>query len=133
MKKAYLEEWPVELSANSKKTLMQSQWVDTSQFLWGDKQKRSFQAVKETISTNLMDGANPEMQYHLATDASKQTLENVLFQLQNASVGIEAINSYKDAIQIIMFMFFWLEDVKTWYTATECKILAVVRYLAKVK
>lgn len=62
--------------------------------------------MKEAISTNLMGRANSRVQYYLATDASKQALKNVLFQLQDASVGIKATNSYKNTIQIIMFMFF---------------------------
>ena len=37
--------------------------------------------MKEAISINLMGGANPKVQYHLATDVSKQALESVLFQL----------------------------------------------------
>ena len=40
-----------------------------------------FQAVKKAIFTNLMGRANPMIQYYLATDASKQALENMLFQL----------------------------------------------------
>ena len=71
MKKTYLEEQPVKLSANLKKTLVQNQWVNTDRFVWGDEEKCLFQAMKEAISTNLMSGANPKMQYYLATDASK--------------------------------------------------------------
>lgn len=89
--------------------------------------------MKEAISTNLIGRANPRVQYYLATDASKQVLKNVLFQLQDVSVGIKATNSYKNTIQIIMFMFFWLEDMKTRYTVTKHKALTVLRCLPEVK
>ena len=62
--------------------------------------------MKEAIFTNLMGRANPEVQYYLAINASKQALRGVLFQLRDALIGTKATNSYKDAIQIIMFIFF---------------------------
>lgn len=80
-----------------------------------------------------MGGANLEVQYYLATNASKQVLKRVLFQLQKAPVGTEATNSYKNAIQIIMFMFFRFKDVETQYTTAKRKALEVVQCLAEIK
>ncbi len=80
-----------------------------------------------------MGGANPAVQYHLATDASKWCLGGVLFQLIDASHGIEATNSYTKHMRIIMFMSFRLEDAETRYDTTEREALAVVRCLAEVR
>ena len=80
-----------------------------------------------------MGGANPAVQYHLANDASKSCLGGVLFQLIDASHGIEATKSYKKHIQIIMFMSFRLENAETRYDTTEREALAVVRCLAEVR
>ena len=80
-----------------------------------------------------MGGADPAVQYHLATDASKWCLGGVLFQLVDAPPGIKATHSYKENIQIIMFMSFRLEDAETRYDTTERKALAVVQCLAEVR
>lgn len=80
-----------------------------------------------------MGGADPVVQYHLATDASKWYLGDVLFQLVDALSGTEATHSYKEHIHIIIFMSFRLEDVETKYDTTEKEALAVVRCLAKVR
>ena len=79
-----------------------------------------------------MRGADPAVQYHLATEASKWCLRVVLFQLGDASPGTQATYSYKENIRIVMFMFFWLKDTETRYDTTEREALAVVRFLAKV-
>ena len=73
-----------------------------------------------------MGGADPAVQYHLATDASKWCLGGVLFQLVDAPPGIEAIH-------IIMFMSFRLEDAETRYDTIKREALAVVGYLAEVR
>ena len=80
-----------------------------------------------------MGGADPAVQYHLATDASKWCLRVVLFQLVDASPGKEATNSYKEHIRIIMFMSFRLKNAKTRYDTTEREALAIVQCLAEVK
>ena len=80
-----------------------------------------------------MGRADPAVQYHLATDASKWCLGGVLFQLVDAPPGTEATHSYKEHICIIMFMSFRLEDAETRYDTTEREALAVVRCLAEVR
>ncbi len=80
-----------------------------------------------------MRGADPAVQYHLATEASKWCLRVVLFQLGDASPGTQATYSYNENIRIVMFMFFWLKDTETRYDTTEREALAVVRFLAKVR
>lgn len=80
-----------------------------------------------------MEGADPTVQYHLATDASKWCLRGVLFQLIDALPGTEVTHSYKKNIRIIMFVCFRLEDAKTRYNTTEQEALAVVRCLAKIR
>ena len=80
-----------------------------------------------------MGGADPAVQYHLATDASKWCLGGVLFQLVDAPYGTEATHSYKENIRIIMFISFWLENAKTRYDTIEREALAVVRCLAEVR
>ena len=79
-----------------------------------------------------MGGADPEVQYHLATDASKWYLGDVLFQLVEATPGTKATHSYKENIRVIMFISFWLEDTETQYNTMEREALAVVQYLAEV-
>lgn len=106
IKKAYLKEVPVGLAAGSSKKSVRTKWVDTGQFVWGDEQRKSFQAIKDAVSDNVMGGADPEAQYHLATDASKLCLGGVLFQLRDTPIGVEATDSFKEKIRIIMFLSF---------------------------
>lgn len=80
-----------------------------------------------------MGRADPAVQYHLTTNASKWYLGGVLFQLIDAFLGMEAMHSYKEYTRIIMFMFFRLEDIETRYDTIEKEALAVVRCLAKVR
>lgn len=79
-----------------------------------------------------MGGADPEVQYYLATDASKWCLGGVLFQSVDAPPRIKATHSYTGNIRIIMFMSFWLEDAETRYNTREKEALAVVRCFAEV-
>lgn len=91
-----------------------------------------FEYIKNTVLNNAINNANPEIQYHLATNASKWCLEGILFQLVDISPETEATHSYKENIYIIMFIFFWLENAETWYNTMEKEVLAVIQCLAKV-
>lgn len=74
--------------------------------MWGPAQQKLFEYIKNAISNNAMGGADPEVQYHLATNASKWCLRDVLFQLVDALPGTKATHNYKKNICIIMFMSF---------------------------
>ena len=104
-----------------------------TEFTWGPEQQMLFEYIKDAVSNNAIGEADPAVQYHLATDVSKWSLGGVLFQLVDASLGIEATNSYKEHIRIIMFMSFRLENTETKYDTIEKEALAVVRCLAEVK
>ena len=80
-----------------------------------------------------MSGADPNLQYHLATDASKYGLGGVLFQHYDEPVGTEAQPRYRSKERIIMFMSFRLSDAETRYGNTDREALAVVRGLAEVR
>lgn len=43
-----------------------------------------------------MGGADPDVQYHLATDASRWCLGGVLFQLKDEPPGTEATDKQKE-------------------------------------
>ena len=133
IKQSYLEEVSVELTSASSKKSVRKKWVEKEQFTWGPEQRKSFEYIKDAVSNNAMGGADPAVQYHLATDASKWCLGGVLFQLVDAPPGTEATHSYKEHICIIMFMSFRLEDAETRYDTTEREALAVVRCLAEVR
>lgn len=80
-----------------------------------------------------MVGADPEKQYHLATDASKTATGGVLFQLIDHSTGTEAVDKLRNFERIIMFMSFRLTDAESPYHTTERETLAVVRGLSEVR
>lgn len=47
--------------------------------MWSPVQQKLFEYIKNTVLKNVIKGANPEVQYHLATDVSKKCFEGVLF------------------------------------------------------
>ena len=127
LKESYLEKVPVtEGSARYK-------YVEKATFDWGSEQSKSFQYIKQNISDNAMSGADSNLQYHVAADASKRALGACLFQLHGQSPGTEATDKLKSSVRIVMFMSFRLADAETRYHTTEREALAVVRSLAEVR
>lgn len=102
-------------------------------FDWGEEQQISFEAIKNVITTNAMSGTEPNLQYHLAVDASKNAIGGVLFQVKNVPAGTEAPLKFLDSQRIITFLSFRLTDAETRYTNSEKECLAVVCCLAEVK
>lgn len=80
-----------------------------------------------------MSGVDEKLQLHLATDASKRCLGEVLFQLPGEPPGTAAEERHKHSLRIIMFMSFKLEEAETRYHTTEREALAVVRCMAEAK
>ena len=91
--------------------------------------------IKQAIANNAMASSDPQGQYHLAIDASKQGIGVVLFQLAGIEDCTEATNTEKHptAEPIIMFMSSRLAEVETRYSNSEREALAVIRCLAEVR
>lgn len=131
MKKSYMREEAKALTDG--KESIRKQWVEKESFDWGPEQQASFEHIKRSISENVMSGADDDLQFHLATDASKYCLGGVLFQLPGIAPGVEAIEKHKNIYKIVMFMSFRLEEAEVRYGTTEREALAVVRCLAESK
>ena len=80
-----------------------------------------------------MSGSDPNLQYHLAVDASQEAVGGCLFQLHGAKPGTEATLRFQLNERIIMFLSFRLNNAETRYSNSEREYLAVVRCLAEVK
>ena len=104
-------------------------------FIWTAEHECAFQAIKQAIATNAMAPPDPDLQYHLAVDASKRGIGGVLFQLENIRAYTEATNSeaHRAAERLITFLSFRLEDPETHYSNSKREALAMVRCLAEVK
>ena len=74
------------LTPKSKKEIVQRKYVKKETFTWTSKQQRSFDAVKSAISENAMAGADPELQYHLAVDASGEAIGAKAFVHVNINI-----------------------------------------------
>ena len=120
-------------TSKPKKPTIQRKWVEKSVFEWGANQQMAFEAVKKAISTNAMSGADPDSQYHLATDASKTGLGGCLFQLHGTKPGTEATPKLLPNERIIFFMSYQLLDAETRYSNNERECYAIVRSLAEVR
>jgi RNase H-like domain found in reverse transcriptase len=73
-----------------------------------------------------MSGVDLNLQYHLATDASKTGAGGILFQLHDEPAGTEARPQLCKKECIIMFMSFRLADAETQYGTIDREALAVV-------
>lgn len=80
-----------------------------------------------------MRGADPAVQYHLATDANNWCLGGVLFQLVDAPPRNRGYPQLRAKAAHNYVMSFWLEDAETRYDTTEKEAIAVVRCLAEVR
>ncbi|KAL9063662.1 MAG: hypothetical protein Q9161_009340 [Pseudevernia consocians] len=65
-------------------------------------------AVRAAITQNAMAGADPDVPYHLAVDASDDAIGGCLFQLHGAPAGTEASPKFLLNERIIMFLSFRL-------------------------
>ena len=86
---------------------------------WGEEQEKSFESIKRSVVENAVFGGEEDMQYHLATDASKTGIGGVLYQLINTEQGTIAKPSNRKQMRIIMFMSFRLVGAATRYSTTE--------------
>ena len=80
-----------------------------------------------------MTGTDPELQYHLATDASDTALGGCLFQLYDTSPGTEATPRWKPNERINMFLSYKLQDAETRYSNSERECYAIVKCLAEIR
>lgn len=155
MKKAYLELMPTESklkkahddeievcdkdltkvyhSARLKKPIVQRKYVEKDLFDWGISQQALFDEVKKVITINAMSGADSDLQYHLAVDASEEAVGGCLFQLHGQPVGTKASPKFQSHERIIMFLLFRLNDAEFRYVNSERECLAIVRCLAEVR
>ncbi len=78
----------MELTLASSKKSGRKKSIEKAEFTWRPEQRKSFEYIKDAVSNNAMGGADPVVQYHLATDASKWCLGGVFFQLVDAFSGI---------------------------------------------
>ena len=70
------------------------------------KQQALFDYIKQSILENAMAGADPKIQFHLVTDASKTYIGGILFQLPGEPPGTKANPKHKTGKRIIMFLLF---------------------------
>lgn len=88
------------------KTTMRKRFIERDQFLWGPEQDLAFCAIKDAILHNLVTGADPKLQFHLAVDASLCAIGGVLFQMPGVSTGEEATPKFRMNERIILFLSF---------------------------
>lgn len=119
--------------ARPKKPTIQRKYVEKDSFDWGPNQQKSFDEVKAAITNNAMSGADPDLQFHLAVDASEEAVGGCLFQLQGQPAGTEASPKFLPNERIIMFLSFRLNDAESRYVNSERECLAIVRCLAEVR
>ena len=66
-----------------------------------------------------MASADPKIQFHLATDASKTGIRGVLFQLPGKPLETKANSKHEMGKKIILFPSFQLSNAKSQYVTTE--------------
>ena len=99
---------------------------------WGERQDKSFAAIKKAVIERALYGGSDHRQYHLATDASKTGMGGVLFQLIDCEPGTRVTTLNRKNMRIVMFISLRLEGVEPRYSTTEQEALAVWRCLKEV-
>ena len=99
---------------------------------WGERQDKSFAAIKEAVIERAVYGGNDHRQYHLATDASKTGMGGVLFQLIDCEPGTRINAANRKPMRIIMFISLRLEGAEPRYSTTEQEASPVWRCLKEV-
>lgn len=72
------EKKEVEIGKAKKSVVRKPRKVE-GPFIWTAEHECAFQAIKQAIATNAMAPPDPDLQYHLAVDASKRGIGGVLF------------------------------------------------------
>ena len=116
-----------------RKETVRKVFKEKNQFTWGPEQQKSFDAIKSAIANNARSGIDPQVQFHLAVDASQVAIGGVLFQLHGVPSGTEASPQFGSQERINLFLSFKLADAETRYVNSEKEFLAVVRCLSEVK
>lgn len=102
-------------------------------FHWSQPQHDAFRRIKIAISRTELVGADPQSQFHLATDASVTGLGGVLFQIPGLPMGTRASRSTGKYERVVMYLSFSLTDTESRYHTTEREVLAVLRCLEEVR
>ena len=116
-----------------RKPTVRRKWVEKNSFDWGEPQQKAFEKMKQAIAGNAMAGADPELQYHLATDANDAALGGCLFQLHDTPPDTEATPKLLSNERINLFMSFKLQDAETRYSNSERECFAIVKCLAEIR
>ena len=124
MKRAIIDEVTIKV-IKGRKTKVRTV-VD---FVWGPEQQPAFETAKEAILKNTTSGGDPDIQYHLSTDASKFGAGGCLFQLYNTPEGTIMSLDHVDNMRVVMYMSFRFLPPEINYHTTEREALAVLRSL----
>ena len=116
-----------QLVRRKTKPTVRKKWVETGSFHFEGEPQAAFKTVKQAIISNAMSGADPILQYHLATDASESALGGCLFQLHDTPPGTEAGPEFASNERLIMFLSFRLLDPETKYSNSERGCYAIMK------
>lgn len=120
--------WEVKLNhVTGKKERVKTGWY------WGEKQQRSFDHIRDSVSLNTCVGGDPDIQYHLTCDASQAGIGAVLFQLRDVPPGTIMTRKTFERACIVMFISQKLSDTEQRYQNTEREALAVLRGLEEAR
>ena len=100
---------------------------------WEDVHQKSFDYIKSAVSENVVYGGDENVQWHMATDASKEGCGGVLFQLVGMPPGTVATSKLRSRERVVCFMSQRFAPTETRYTTTEREALSVVRNLREVR
>lgn len=128
MKRAVVRQTSMELVEGKKKRV-----TKRLGFVWTKECDEAFKQVKQSVLSNCVSGGDPDLQYHLATDASGTGIGGHLFQLPGYPTGTWASEVPESGRVSVKFMSFQLTDAQRRYHTTEREFLAVISCLEKAR
>lgn len=103
-------------------------------FDWTTACQQAFDKARIAIMENVITGADPNLQYHLATDASGTGLGGVLVQLPDIyEEGTSIFEAAQEDHKLVKFLSFGLSETQRKYSNTEREFLALLTCLEKVR
>lgn len=128
LKKAVVRQTAMELVDGKRKRVTKKLG-----FVWTKECDEAFKQVKHSVLSNCVSGGDPDLQYHLATDASGTGIGGHLFQLPGYPTGTWASDVPESGRVSVKFMSFQLTEAQRRYHTTEREFLAVITCLEKAR
>lgn len=102
-------------------------------FVWGERQQHSFDHIRQAILRNTIYSVDPDLQIHVAADASMTGMGAVVFQLAGSPPNTRVTPTNRKHMQVIAYISIQFTPAESRYSNSEREALAIVKALKEVR